>query len=111
MTTILKAHELALEAANAAVAKFQVENGTEREGRMGACGFAWAKVDIDGRKKVAKELKAVGFTSDWNYGISLWNPSKYPGQNVDDKEIGCNAYVRVMKEHLNIVIYSQSRLD
>jgi hypothetical protein len=108
-----KALDAAAQAANEAYAR---NNNTDWD----ACGFAWAKVDFDGRTKLAKMFQKLGFRKDWNYGYKLWNPSGYGGQSISIKEAGAEAYVKVMREALGIAdmnhpdrykVFSGSRMD
>ncbi len=108
---ITDAHNLAIVSAGEAVEAFRVKYGKEEEGAMSACGFAWVKAVVDGRSAAARELKKLGFSKAWNYGYDLWNPSGYNGQNINEKEAGADAYVRVMRERTGLEFHSQSRMD
>lgn len=83
----------------------------------GACGFAWVSICpcYKGNTKLGKAerlvLAKLGATKDWtgkNYEI--WNPSGYPGQNVDIKEAGAVAAASVLKKY-GFNAFANSRLD
>jgi hypothetical protein len=102
-----KYHEIALEKAYAAA--------LEHAGKYGEswpCGFAWVQVKADGRSKVAKELKALGFRKSWLNGyLYLWNPSGYASQSMDILESGAMAYAELMREKTGLDFSAGSRLD
>jgi len=76
-----------------------------------ACGFAWVTVhNVRSNSKVGKALQAVGFRKAYGGGLQLWNPSKFPCQNVDTLEHGAVAYATVLKQY-GIEAYAGSRLD
>lgn len=81
-----------------------------------ACGFAWVNIykyngkQLDGRTKVGRAMKAAGVRQDWNGAFQIWNPSKFPVQNVDTLEAGANAAAKVFEKH-GFVAYAGSRLD
>ena len=108
---IENAHREATIAAQAAAESSVLQYGKESEGNWDACGFAWVKTDVDGRSAAARQLKKLGFTKDWNYGYTLWNPSGYGGQNMREKEAGARAYAHVMTENTGIEFFMQSRMD
>jgi len=105
-------HNEALKAAKDAAAKFFEE-------RLGgvdqfACGFAWVNAWVDGRTKVGKSFKALGFSKSYDGSFMLWNPSKFPCQNVDTLEAGAQAYAKVIRERLPELtdkVFAGSRLD
>lgn len=82
----------------------------------GACGFAWINIykyagkNIDGRTKVGRAMKAAGVRQDWNGAFQIWNPSKFPVQNIDTLEVGAQAAAKVFQKH-GFVAYAGSRLD
>lgn len=105
---IHKAHEQATEAARVAADQKLTEMG----GDFYACGFAWVTAHVDGRSKLAKELKKVGFQSAYGGGLQLWNPSGSNVQNIDIKEAGARAYAIKMRELTGEEsFYMGSRLD
>ena len=85
-------------------------------GGWGACGFAWTNiyehngVRIKGNSKLGRALKAAGVDQDWTRTFSIWNPSKYPTQNVDTLEAGARAAAAVFKRY-GFTAYAGSRLD
>jgi len=104
---ILQAHEIAIAAAKDAANKY-----FQQYGDRDACGFSWVKANIDGRTKIARELKKVGFDRAWNYGYDFWNPSKMPVQSISVLEKGSYAYAEKMNELLETdVFFAQSRMD
>ena len=76
----------------------------------GACGFAWVDIPVKGNTKLGRALKAAGVSKHWRTGFQLWNPSKYPTQNVDTLEAGARAAADVLKA-AGITAYAGSRLD
>lgn len=75
------------------------------------CGFAWAQVfGVKLNTKEGRLFKALGFRKEYSGGISLWNPSGLPVQNVDVKLAGAQAYVDVLKKY-GYTAYTGSRLD
>jgi hypothetical protein len=104
----------AQEAAYAAADAF--ENKYFPDGGWGACGFAWVNiyrhndVQIKGNTKIGRALKQAGVTQDWTRVFSIWNPSKYPTQNIDTLEAGARAAAKVL-ERYGFTAYAGSRLD
>jgi hypothetical protein len=81
---------------------FQVElGGVDRY----ACGFAWVEVfGIKGSTKLGKILKSLNFSQ------AMWNPAKFPAQNVDTLYAGAVAAANVLKAH-GFNAHACSRLD
>ena len=99
-----------LNAHNQAVSKAYSKAAEHRESFP--CGFAWVEIKADGRSKIAKDLKKIGFEKSWQSGrLYLWNPSGFASQSVDVLEAGANEYARVMQESTGLNFYAQSRLD
>lgn len=104
----------AQDAAYAAAEKFFQEKlgGVDRY----ACGFAWTNIykyngkRIDGRTKVGRAMKAAGVRQDWTGTFQIWNPAKFPVQNVDTLEAGARAAAKVFEKY-GFVAYAGSRLD
>ena len=96
--------------AAAEMAAEQYENTHYPNGGWGACGFAWVDIPVKGNTKLGRALKAAGVGKHWQSGFQLWNPSKYPTQNVDTLEAGARAAARVL-EGYSIPAYAGSRLD
>ena len=88
----------------------QFEDTHFPNGGWGACGFAWVDIPVKGNTKLGRALKAAGVSKHWKLGFQLWNPSKYPTQNVDTLEAGAQAAARVL-EGYGITAYAGSRLD
>ena len=107
---ITEAQEAAYSAADA------FENKHFPDGGWGCCGFAWVNIyrhndkPIKGNTKMGRALKAAGVSKHWRSGFQLWNPSKYPTQNVDTLEAGAQAAARVLQGY-GIDAYAGSRLD
>jgi|SRR5665213_127619 len=85
--------------------------------QFGACGFAWVTITpkFKGNTKDGKAERAVlremGFELNWTgKEFQKWNPSDYPGQRVDVKEIGAVAYAKVLKLY-GFDAWAESRLD
>ena len=102
--------------AEAAAAAEQYENKYFPNSGWGACGFAWVNIyshndtKLKGNSKLGRALKAAGVTQDWTRTFSIWNPSKYPTQNVDTLEAGARAAAAVFKRY-GFTAYAGSRLD
>jgi len=85
-------------------------------GGWGACGFAWVNiykhndVPLKGNTKLGKALKAAGVEQNWQRTFSIWNPSKYPTQNIDTLEAGARAAADVLRKY-GFTAYAGSRLD
>lgn len=81
-----------------------------------ACGFAWVNIwGYEGKKiransKMGKALQALGFRKNYDGAFQMWNPSKFPCQNVDTLEAGAYAAARVLKS-AGFEAYAGSRLD
>lgn len=104
---ILEAHDVAVAAAKDAAEKYFNQYG-DRD----ACGFSWVKANVDGRSKIARELKKIGFQKAWNYGYDIWNPSQMCVQSISVLEKGSYAYAAKMNDLLGVnVFYAQSRMD
>lgn len=101
-------------AARHAASKFfaEVMDNTD----AGSCGFAWVNIyTVDGKKiransKIGKALQAAGVGKDWTGAWQLWNPSKFPCQNIDTLEAGARAAADVFKKY-GFEAYAGSRLD
>ena len=101
---ITEAQEAAYTAAKQFEDKYFPNNG------WGACGFAWVDIPVKGNTKLGRALKAAGVSKHWRSGFQLWNPSKFPTQNVDTLEAGARAAADVLKSY-GITAYAGSRLD
>jgi len=87
------------------------ENKYYPEGGWGACGFAWVNIwGIKGNTKLGRAMKAAGIEKDYSGAHSIWNPSKYPTQNVSTLEAGAQAAAQVFKD-AGFTAYAGSRLD
>ena len=92
------------------------ENKHFADGGWGACGFAWVDiyrhndVPLKGNTKLGKALKAAGVEQNWQRTFSIWNPSKYPTQNIDTLEAGARAAAEVFRKY-GFTAYAGSRLD
>ena len=77
-------------AAQAAAAKFFQEKLGGKD--QYACGFAWVEIyNVKGNTKLGKALAAQGIRKSYSGGLQMWNPSKFPCQNVDTLEEGARA--------------------
>lgn len=85
-------------------------------GGWGACGFAWVTVYLNtkGNTRVGRAerrtLEALGFRKDYSGAYCLWNPSKYPTQNVNTLEAGAEAAAQLLRAQ-GYTAYAGSRLD
>ena len=96
-------------AAYAAADEF--ENKYFPDGGWGACGFAWVDIwGIKGNTKLGRAMKAAGISKDYKGAHSIWNPSKYPTQNIDTLEAGARAAAAVLQRY-GFTAYAGSRLD
>ena len=104
----------AQDAAYAAAERF--ENEHFPNGGWGACGFAWTNLyehngqRIKGNTKIGRALKAAGVEQSWDRTFQIWNPSRYPTQNVDTLEAGARAAADLLRAH-GYKAYANSRLD
>ena len=97
--------------AKAYAAADEHENKYYPDGRWGACGFAWVNIwGIKGNTKLGRAMKAAGIEKDYSGAHSIWNPSKYPTQNVSTLEAGAQAAAQVFKD-AGFTAYAGSRLD
>jgi len=117
MTTVAELKNIIEEAkAAAAQAADEFENKYFPNGGWGACGFAWVDIyehngtKLKGNTRMGRALKAAGVEQNWNRTFSIWNPSKYPTQNVDTLEAGARAAADVFKRY-GFTAYAGSRLD
>ena len=80
----------------------------------GVCGFAWVDVYVDGRSKVAKEMKKFGLRSDYCGGYNFWAsdvaPSARSSQSMQRKEAACAAFAKVLRDY-GFSAYMGSRMD
>ena len=59
-----------------------------------ACGFAWVEVyGIKGSTKLGRILKQINFSQ------AMWNPAKFPAQNIDTLYEGAKAAAAVLKSY------------
>ena len=99
----------AQQAAQDAAAKFFQERLGGKD--QYACGFAWVEIyGIKGNTKLGKALAAQGIRKSYSGGLQMWNPSKFPCQNVDTLEAGADAAAKVFKKY-GFTAYAGSRLD
>jgi hypothetical protein len=81
-----------------------------------ACGFAATRIygyrgkPLRGNSKIGKALKAAGVDQNYHRVFEIWNPSKFPAQNVDVLEAGARAAARVFESH-GFEAAAWSRLD
>jgi len=76
-----------------------------------ACGFAWVDIyGIKGNTRIGKRLSAAGIRKSYTGSFQMWNPSKYPVQNVDTLEAGARAAALVFQRY-GFRAYAGSRLD
>ena len=80
------------------------------------CGFAWVDIlEHDGRKirgnsRLGKMLKEAGVRQSYTRAFQIWDPSRYPAQNVDTLEAGARAAADTLKKY-GFTAYAGSRLD
>ena len=117
MTTVAQFQAMIREATEAA---YEAADAFEQKhfpnGGWGGCGFAWTNlyshngVKLKGNTKVGKMLKQAGIEQSWDRTFQVWNPSKYPTQNVDTLEAGARAAADVFRKY-GFEAYAGSRLD
>ena len=117
MTTVAELKAMITEATEAAYAAAEhYERTYFPDGGWGACGFAWCNLyehngtKLKGNTKMGRMLKAAGITQDWTRTFSVWNPSKFPTQNIDTLEAGARAAADVFRKY-GFTAYAGSRLD
>ena len=109
-------HTEATSAAKAAVAKmldeWREKTGGNEYGEPMYCGFAWVDVSVARtNSKEAKALESIGFRKSYRpKTMTLWDPAKHPGQSMDCKEVGAQAYAEVLRE-AGYKAYMGSRAD
>ena len=76
-----------------------------------ACGFAWVSIfGVKGNTKEGREFKRLGITKSYDGGLCMWNPAKFPCQNVDTLLEGAEAAAEVFRKN-GFNAYASSRLD
>jgi hypothetical protein len=99
------------EACDAAYKAADTYENDVMQGGWGACGFAWVNIyGIKGNTKIGRRMKQAGVGKDYTGALQIWNPSKYPTQNVDTLEAGASAAAEVFKRY-GFEAYAGSRLD
>ena len=98
------------QAARDAASKFFTETLNGKDGFP--CGFAWVEIlGVKGNTKLGRRLKQAGVKLDsYSKCFKIWNPSKFPAQNVDTLEQGALAAADVLKKY-GFKAYSSSRWD
>lgn len=76
------------------------------------CGFANAKIKLDARTKMGKELIRLGFKSDYcgRYAFSSYDMVDSNTQSIEHKEVAVQAFVDVLNNY-GIPAIMSSRLD
>ena len=76
------------------------------------CGFAWTKIDIDGRSKLGRIVrKSDNFEKAWDYGYTMWTCGVASAtQNIDVKEFWQRIIANGLKE-AGFDAFVGSRLD
>ena len=76
------------------------------------CGFAWVKIKpARGRFVEALKEQKLGSVDDFEGGF-LVHPARHATQWMDAKEMGCRAFVAVVKKHYpDMHIYVTTRID
>ena len=83
----------------------------------GSCGFAWVSIRPKHKgntklgKQERKEFEALGASKDWTgKAWQIWNPAKFPCQNVDTLTAGAAGAANILKRY-GYDAAAQSRLD
>lgn len=110
--TVAQVTEILSEAKNAAWDAAQQYFNQKLGGQDGgACGFAWVNIHgIKGNTKLGKAMKAAGIDKSYTGAFQIWNPSKFPVQNISVLEVGADAAAKVFKKY-GFQAYAGSRLD
>jgi hypothetical protein len=109
--TVEDIKRIVAEACDAAYKAADTYENDVMQGGWGACGFAWVNIHgIKGNTRIGRRMKQAGIGQDWTKAFSIWNPSKYPTQNVDTLEAGARAAAEVFKRY-GFTAYAGSRLD
>lgn len=96
-------------AANQAANRFFTEQLGGRD--QYACGFAWVNIyGVKGNTKLGRALASQGVRKAYGGGLQMWNPSRFPCQNVDTLEAGARAAAAVFTQY-GFTAYAGSRLD
>ena len=109
-------HTEATNAARRAVGQFlddwNTKTGGNEYGEPMYCGFAWVDVSVTrSNSKEAKALEGVGFRKSHRpKTMTLWDPAQHPGQSMDCKEVGAQAYAEVLRKY-GFKAYMGSRAD
>ena len=104
-TIVEQAQDAAYRAADVHEQEYYPNNG------WGACGFAWVNIyGVKGNTKIGRRFKLAGVERSYDGSLQLWNPSKYPTQNVSTLEAGAQAAAEVFKRY-GFRAYAGSRLD
>ena len=117
MTTVAQLKAMITEATEAAYAAAEhYENTYFPDGGWGACGFAWTSLyehngtKLKGNTRMGRMLKQAGIEQSWDRTFQVWNPSKFPTQNIDTLEAGARAAADVFRKY-GFTAYAGSRLD
>jgi len=111
MYTVEDIKRIVEQACDAAYKAADVYENDVMQGSWGACGFAWVNIyGIKGNTKIGRRMKLAGVGKDYTGALQIWNPSKYPTQNVDTLEAGARAAAEVFKRY-GFTAYAGSRLD
>ena len=60
--------------------------------------------------KLGKKMKAAGLEKDYRGSYNIWNPSQVNFQNMDCKEAGAQAAVKLLEKY-GFKAYAGSRMD
>lgn len=115
-TIVQEAHVNAVQAAKNAAQEFANQHFGGSDG--GPCGFAWVTFyptfkgnTRDGRAE-RRMIESLGFRKDYTgKAWQLWDPAKWPGQSVDAKYAGAQAYAKTFKAETGLSVYASDRLD
>lgn len=98
-------YDKALKAANVAIKAYQDEHGDPIY-----CGFAWVAIH-PARGAFVNWLKKNDIGSPgYPKGYQIWSPGEYNGQSMDIKEVGAEAFAKVLREN-GINAHMSSRAD
>ena len=108
-----EASEAAKRAVDNFLQEWKTKTGGNEYGEPLYCGFAWVDVYVSRtNSKEAKLLKSIGFEKSYYKPkvMTKWNPASYEGQSLDCKEVGADAYTKVLKQY-GFDAFTGSRAD
>lgn len=99
--------------AEEAAAKAASQHLISNPGQWYPCGFAWVKIrPARGRFVSMCKDQDIGRTDSFEGGYVIYNPSGNSTQWMEAKEVGCSAFVQVLKRHYpEMKVSVRTRID